>query len=395
MVDGRVEVEVTAVGHGTLVGAMATELEAALDRPATERSHPLAGLFTGATLLAAAATAVWWSASGEALEHTVAVLVVACPCALALARPLCGAAASGAAARRGVLFANPSALRRAATVDTVLLDKTGTLTGGRLEVTRGSDRAVRIAAGLERHSRHPVARAVVAAAIERGIPLPVATEVREQPGLGIEGVVDGERWSVRAGDPGTVRLVGPWSESITLRDRVRAEAAAAVARLTALGLAVRIASGDHPQVVEARAAEVGVEAARGGMSPADKRAEVGRLQARGHRVLFAGDGANDALALVGADVGLAMRDGSATALDAADGVLGEGGLDALVAAVHAARAGERAVRIATVVSLVYNVVAVAAAAAGAVDPLVAAWSLLVVARALRVEPTVTRRLAAR
>ena len=147
----------------------------------------------------------------------MAVLVVACPCALALARPLAAAAGLGAAARRGLLFRSGDALLEMEGVDLVALDKTGTVTAGDLEVVEAEDEALRIASGLERFSAHPIARAITRAAVERGIPLPVAEEVQEEAGFGIRGKVDGQSWEIRSGGAGKVLVSGEGGQTLDHR----------------------------------------------------------------------------------------------------------------------------------------------------------------------------------
>ncbi len=400
LVDGALTVRVTAVGDGTVVHAMARELHAAADRAlrptAADRIAPW---FTAITLAAAAITlAAWWPlGAGTAVSRAVAVLVVACPCALALAHPLAAAAALGASARRGLLFRSGSAILDLDTVDTVALDKTGTVTAGDLRVGSADDHALRVAAGLERYSSHPVARAIVAAAAARDIALPRGTDVREQAGVGVSGEVDGRRWELRSGGPGEIRLVDDegGERVIRLGDSARADAVSTVARLKAAGLRVVLLSGDHEDIARRIAEEVGMDQVIARAGPAAKARWIQTARAEGHRVLFAGDGLNDGPAIAAADVGVAMGTGAASSVLVADGVVAVGALAPLLAGIRAARAGARAVRVNQRFSLVYNAVAVGAAAAGWVNPLVAAIlmplsSALVVWEASRVEVAVQR-----
>ncbi|MDT8341390.1 MAG: heavy metal translocating P-type ATPase metal-binding domain-containing protein, partial [Longimicrobiales bacterium] len=213
LVDGALEVKVTAVGEESTVTRMARGLRDAADRSGSPTSADrIAPWFTAATLAVAAATLLGWGLNagwGPALTATVAVLVVACPCALALSHPLAAAAGLGAAARRGLLLRSPDALLRLAEVDTAALDKTGTVTEGALEVLEADDATLRIAAGLERYSRHPVALAVVREAVRRGIPLPRARSVWEEVGKGMRGEVDGVAWRLESAGAGAVALSGP------------------------------------------------------------------------------------------------------------------------------------------------------------------------------------------
>ncbi len=401
---GALTILVEAVGEATVVHGMAAQLRAAQDRPPTPTAADrIAPWFTAATLLAAALTfaATSLAAGTEAaITRTVAVLVVACPCALALSHPLAAAAGLGAAARRGLLLRSSDALLALGRVDTAVLDKTGTVTEGELAVTAADDAALRIAAGLERYSAHPVARAVTAEAARRGIPLPRAREVREVPGVGITGIVDGKPWRLQAGRPGEIWLTseGGKPAAIALGDRVRPDARETVATLRRLGLEVVLLSGDHPEVAHRIGREAGIAAIQARAAPAAKAAWIAGQQQAGHRVLFAGDGLNDGPALAQADVGIAMGTGAATSLLAADGLVAVASLAPVVAGIRAARAAARAIRSSLRRSLVYNVLAVSAAALGLVNPLVAAILMplssgMVIWNAARVERRVRREEA--
>jgi Cu2+-exporting ATPase len=401
--DGALQVEVTAAGDDTLVGRLSAGLELAGAAPRTpspaDRAAPA---FVVVTLAVAAATAGYHLVQGEAdvaLYRAVAVLVVACPCAFALAGPMVGAAGLGALARRGVLLRSLDALRALAEVDVVVLDKTGTLTLGRPTVTDATDAALRIAAGLERSSRHPIALAIVAEAVRRGIALPVADDVREVPGEGISGVVDGVAWSIRSAGPGLVRVTDASGAPslIALADVARPELAADIAWLSASGRRVILLTGDHAAAAAPIARAAGIADVVAGATPEHKVALLDRLIAEGHRPLFVGDGLNDTAALARAHVGLAMADATAPSLLAADGVLVGDRLRPIALALGVAthvrdRIGANLLRSAT-----YNALAVIAAVAGWINPLVAAVLMplssgLVLHGAARVE-VVARRMS--
>jgi cation transport ATPase len=378
LVDGAVTVEVERVGEETLGRQMAAAVRSSVDRglPPTPADR-IAPWFTAATLIAAVTAFVAWSASsgiGTGLQVMVAVLVVACPCALGLSWPTAVSAGLASLARRGLVLRSGDALLRLAEVDVVALDKTGTVTGGTPTVVSADDAVLRVAAGLERASAHPVARAIRDEATRRGLPLPLADDVRERAGVGVSGVVDGERWSLSAGGPGEVRLEGEDGlvGLIRLRDVRRVDAAGAVASLTALVSRVALLTGDHDDVAARLGAEVGVDEIEARMRPDDKAAWIRARQAEGHTVLLVGDGLNDGPALVAADVGLAMRAGAPSSVLAADGVVAEEALGPVVAALRGARVVRDVVRANLVRSLVYNVVAVSLALAGVINPLVAA-----------------------
>jgi Cu2+-exporting ATPase len=398
VVDGALTVIVERVGDETTLQRMAMELRTAADRPVRlSTADRIAPWFTAATLTAATLTATGWLLAGDggtALRACVAVLVVACPCALALSRPLSAAAGLGAAARRGLMFRSADALLDMVGVDTVGLDKTGTVTGGELRVAAADDSTLRIAAGLERFSVHPIARAVVNEAVARKIPLPAGEGVREVAGEGISGRVDGIEWRLTGGGPGEVVLHGPAGEAgrIRLGDTVRPDSAQAVRELEARGLDVVLLTGDRPEVAGRIAAEAGVASVRAGVDPVGKSEWVREAQDRGHRVLFAGDGLNDGPALAAADVGVAMGTGAASSVLVADGVISTWSLRPLVTGFRAAAACDRAIRGNQRRSIAYNILAVSAAAAGWINPLVAAIlmpasSAMVIWGSSRVEAT--------
>ncbi len=396
LVDGSLVMEVTEAAEETVIHRMADELRAAADRGTKPSSTDrIAPWFTGATLLVAAGTFVgWWLAAGAgvALTTAVAVLVVACPCALALSRPLAAAAGLGAAARRGLLFRSAEALLELGDVDVVALDKTGTVTAGALDVIGAGDEDLRVAAGLERFSRHPVALAIVREAATRGIPLPEATEVREEAGAGISGVVHGRQWRIKSGGADVVVLEGAdgYRGLIRLGDLVRPDSQRAVERLRDLGAEVGLLTGDADEVGRRIAEGAGITVVETRVGPEAKAAWVRTKQELGARVLFAGDGLNDGPALAAADVGVAMGSGAASSILTADGVLASGSILPLATGILASRACRQAIRRNQTRSIVYNVSAVTAAAAGLVNPLVAAVlmplsSAMVVWGASRVE----------
>ena len=404
LLDGALTVRVEHVGAETTLQRMAAELRTAADRPvrltSTDRIAPW---FTGATLLVATLTAVGWLLAGSsttALSATVAVLVVACPCALALSRPLAAAAGLGAAARRGLIFRSADGLLELDELHTVAHDKTGTVTQGELTVVSADDETIRLAAGLERFSMHPIARAIVAEAVERGIPLPKGEEVREEVGRGISGRVHGREWRLLAGGPGEVVLHGDEGECgrIVLGDAVRPDSAEAVALLIERGLDVVLLSGDHEDVARRIAGQAGISEIEARVDPEGKAAWVRARQADGKRVAFAGDGLNDGPGLAAADVGIAMGTGAASSVLVADGVISTWSLMPLVAGFRAAASSSRAIRWNQVRSIGYNILAVSAAAAGLINPLVAAIlmpasSAMVIWGASRVEASMERAKA--
>lgn len=378
LVDGYLTVRVTAVGRETVLQQMAEQLRLSADRgvePAfTDRIAPW---FTGATLVIAAATFLGWYATAgieKAILSFVAVLVVACPCALALSRPLAAAAGLGAAARRGLLFRSGDALLEMEAVDLVALDKTGTVTAGDLVVLDASPEGLRVASGLERFSGHPIARAITRAAVEEGIPLPEAEEVKEEAGFGIRGRVDGRLWEVRSGGPGKVVVREEEGEgwTLTLGDRVRDDSRAVVEEVLAMGREVILVTGDVEESAARMAVEAGVGNFLARMTPTEKAAWIRDRRDEGRTVLFAGDGLNDGPGLAQADVGVAMGTGAASSILVADGVISVPSLRPLLAGFRAAEAVRHSIRKNQLRSIAYNIGAVTVAAAGWVNPLVAA-----------------------
>jgi Cu2+-exporting ATPase len=378
LVDGALTVRVERVGEETTLQRMAAELRTAADQPVRlTTADRIAPWFTAGTLTAATLTTMGWLLAGDgamALRACVAVLVVACPCALALSRPLAAAAGLGAAARRGLMFRSADGLLDLGEVDTVGLDKTGTVTEGDLKVVAADDATLRIAAGLERFSMHPIARAIVTEAIERDIPLPHGEAIREEPGKGVTGRVDGREWQLATGGAGEVALSGEEGEvgRIRLGDVVRRDSAEAINLFVARGLDVVLLSGDHSDVAERIAAEAGVPKVRAEVDPEGKAVWVRSAQSAGRRVAFAGDGLNDGPALAVADVGIAMGTGAASSVLVADGVISTWSLKPLAEGFRVADACRRAIRWNQRRSIAYNIVAVSAAAAGLINPLVAA-----------------------
>ncbi len=353
---GALSVQVTRTGTASAIGRIAAAVRDAQGSRATAQriADRVSAVFVPTVLLIALVTAVTWLAVGAGTEATiarlVAVLVVACPCALGLATPTAIVVAAGRAAREGALFRNAEALERLATVDTIVLDKTGTLTRGepRLErvvrpprATRSEDELLALAAAVERASEQPLGAAVVRAALARSLRIAVASDVQAEPGRGIRGTVEGhDVWigspsaapASAAGEPAELALESGETPAILIVDG-RVEAALgfvddlrpsspdAIRALHALGLEVHLLSGDDAAVVERTARLLRIEHHRGGVSPTDKAEYLRELAARGQSTAMAGDGINDSVALTVADVGIAMGGGADVAIEAADAAL--------------------------------------------------------------------------
>ncbi|MFC7302114.1 heavy metal translocating P-type ATPase [Cognatiluteimonas weifangensis] len=395
---------VTGTGSHTRLAQLAQLVEQAqAHRPALAASaERIASGFVAALLLIAALVYAGWRVHdpARALEVTLALLVISCPCALSLAVPAALAAAHGALARLGVLAVRPDALERLARASDVVLDKTGTLSDGQptltaIEAGDGCEpgQALRIAAALERDSGHPLA-----AAFAQVTDVPPALQVRAVPGQGVEGTVAGRRW--RLGQAGFAAAGTPDDGALWLGDGTRAharfligeaerlDARAAVAALHGQGLVLHLSSGDGEAAVQGFARALDIDTAHARQSPEDKLAYVRRLQRDGRIVAMVGDGLNDAPVLAGADVSLAVGEGAALAQRAADFVLTGRSLARLPAAIEVARRTRRIIRQNLAWALGYNLLALPLAAAGLVTPWLAALgmalsSLAVTANALR------------
>jgi Cu2+-exporting ATPase len=364
----------------------------------------------------ATALAWWWIDPARALWIFVAVLVVSCPCALSLATPAALTVATGVLASRGILVTRGHAIEALARADHFIFDKTGTLTLGRMALIEvipirdDAARALALAAALERGSEHPIARALVADVGDAGIEVAAA---RTTTGAGVEGVMDGEVWRlgrpefvakllavevparvrtiVGAGD--TVVALGNgagWQAFFRLSDSVRAEASAMADELAATGIKLSIFSGDTPAAARRVGVALGIEDARGGLSPEDKHAALKTLQEAGETVAMVGDGVNDAPVLAQAQVSIAMGGGADLARANADVVLLGNDLRALPQGLALARRTVRIVRQNLAWAFAYNLLAIPLAMAGWVTPWMAgigmsASSLLVVLNALRLQ----------
>ncbi len=396
-VSGFVAVQLTAVGEDTRFGRL-TRWVLDSDRhraPVVMLADRLAAWFIGAILIGALIVAVVTGLTEpeQTVERVVALLVVTCPCALAMATPLAFSTAVGRAAQRGIFVRNDAVFETLGGVDVALLDKTGTLTTGAMNVVErdGVDAALLAeVAAVERLSDHPIARA-----FDRWDEELEVTDF-ETMSRGVRGRVRGRTIEV-VGEPSvdartrlSVRVEGEVHGTITLEDEVRDETLRAVETLRNRGVDVRIASGDDPLVVEAVASRLGIapERARARCSPEEKLSMVQMLQSEGRRVLMVGDGVNDAAALKAADVGVAMYRGADLNAGAADVQLGRAGLAPLIALIDEADHTRRVVRQNLGLSATYNALAVTGAILGLVTPLVAAVamplsSVAVVASSLR------------
>ncbi|THA23747.1 copper-translocating P-type ATPase [Streptomyces sp. RKND-216] len=407
---GRLVVEATRVGSETQLARMAKLVEDAQNgKAAAQRlADRISAVFVPAVILLALATlGVWLAVGGSvtaAFTAGVAVLIIACPCALGLATPTALMVGTGRGAQLGILIKGPEVLENTRRADTVVLDKTGTVTTGRMTLlavrTAGGEdeeEVLRLAGALEHASEHPVARAVAAGAAARVGDLPSPVEFASIPGLGVRGVVDGRAVLVgrarllrdrsvalpaelaaarddaeRAGR--TVVAVawdGRARALLEVADAVRDTSAEAVRRLRALGLTPVLLTGDNAAVAAAVAAEVGIDEVVSEVLPEDKVDVVERLQAEGRSVAMVGDGVNDAAALAQADLGLAMGTGTDAAMEAGDLTLVRGDLRVAADAIRLSRRTLATIKGNLFWAFAYNVAALPLAAAGMLSPMIA------------------------
>jgi Cu+-exporting ATPase len=415
-VGGRLVVEATRVGEATTLaqlGRMVTQAQSG-KAPVQRLADRVSAVFVPVVLAIAVLTLLGWLAfSGDvtaAFTAAVAVLVIACPCALGLATPTALLVGTGRGAQLGVLIKGPEVLESTRRVDTVLLDKTGTVTTGQMSLVEvaGHPDTLRLAAAVEAGSEHPIARAIVVAA---DTPLPPVTGFASQPGLGVSGRVDGHDVVVggrgelpvelravvdAAGAAGRTAVPVAWDGEVrgvlVVADTVKPTSAAAIVRLRALGLAPVLVTGDNAGAAAAVARAVGLDPERGevvaGVLPAGKVDVVRDLQARGRVVAMVGDGVNDAPALAQADLGLAMGSGTDVAIEASDLTLVRADLDAAVDAVRLSRRTLAVIKGNLFWAFAYNVALLPLAALGFLNPVLAglamaASSVLVVSNSLR------------
>ncbi|AMW08847.1 carbonate dehydratase [Streptomyces qaidamensis] len=409
-VGGRLVVRATRVGADTQLARMARLVEDAQNgKAAAQRlADRISAVFVPVVIALALGTLGFWLGNGvgltAAFTAAVAVLVIACPCALGLATPTALMVGTGRGAQLGILIKGPEVLESTRRVDTVVLDKTGTVTTGRMTLLAvhtadGTDEAevLRLAGALEHSSEHPIARAVADGALEKLGELPAPEDFANVPGLGVQGVVEGhavlvgrERlladWAMglpeelaRAGaaaeEAGRTAIAVAWDGAaravLEVADAVKDTSAEAVGRLRALGLTPILLTGDNAAVARSVAREVGIEEVIAEVLPQDKVDVVKRLQAEGRSVAMVGDGVNDAAALAQADLGLAMGTGTDAAIEAGDLTLVRGDLRAAADAIRLARRTLGTIRSNLFWAFAYNVAALPLAAAGLLTPMIA------------------------
>ncbi|MFD8835249.1 heavy metal translocating P-type ATPase [Streptomyces griseofuscus] len=403
---GRLVVEATRVGADTQLARMAKLVEDAQNGKAEVQrlADRVSAVFVPVVILIALATfGVWLGVTGDAVSAftaAVAVLIIACPCALGLATPTALMVGTGRGAQLGILIKGPEVLESTRRVDTVVLDKTGTVTTGRMTLQTvyaadGEDEQelLRLAGALEHASEHPVARAVAAGAEERVGTLPAVEHFENVPGRGVRGRVDGRevavgrlyddvpeelaRAAAEAEREGRTAVLAGWDGRargvLAVADAIKETSAAAIRELRALGLTPVLLTGDNRTVAESVARAVGIDAAHvyAEVLPEDKVDVVRRLRAEGRAVAMVGDGVNDAAALATADLGLAMGTGTDAAIEAGDLTLVRGDLRTAADAIRLSRRTLATIKGNLVWAFGYNVAALPLAAAGLLNPMIA------------------------
>ncbi len=409
---GRLEIEVTKVGPNTALAQIVRLVEEAqaTKAPVQRLADRISGVFVPVVIVVALVVfAAWWVGSGDvstAMRNAVAVLIIACPCALGLATPTAIMVGSGRGAEMGVLFKNAAVFERAGGLDTVVFDKTGTLTQGAMTLagTRSDgdeDRFLTLVGSIEAASEHPIARAVTLGVEQRDLPLLPVSGFTAVSGGGAVGTVDGIEVTVgtprlmtergltvadrhrtalaELGEAGHTTFMAGWDGAVrgvlAVADTLRPTAVAAVATLHRQGLTTALLTGDHHTVADRIAAEVGIDRVLAEVLPGDKSAEITRLQESGLRVGFVGDGINDAPALTTADLGMAVGTGTDVAIEAGDVVLMSGDPALVATALGLARATFRTIRQNLFWAFAYNTAAIPLAAAGLLDPMIAAAAM--------------------
>ena len=392
---GALRYRATKVGRGTVLQQMIGMVKQAQGSraPVARLADVVSAWFTLAVLVAAAVTFAGWilvAPFATAMVNAVAVLIIACPCALGLATPTAIMVATGRGAEHGIFIKGGEALETAHRIDTVVLDKTGTITQGKPQVTLATDEVLRLAASAEWYSEHPLGKAIVEAARARGLQPEAPADFLATAGHGVRARVGGRE--VVVGRPGvTVTVDGVAAGVIEIADPIKPESADAIRRLGAMGIEVWMITGDRRETAEAIGREAGIDPARvlAEVFPEGKVAAIQKLQADGRKVAMVGDGINDAPALAQADLGIAMGSGADVAMEAAGATLLRGDLGGVPDALALARRTMSIIRQNLFWAFAYNVVGIPLAALGMLSPMIAsaamaASSVTVVSNSLRI-----------
>ena len=383
---GAFRFQAKKVGRGTVLRQIIELVKQAQGSraPVARLADVVSAWFTLGVLAAAAITFTAWvlvAPFSAALVNAVAVLIIACPCALGLATPTAILVGTGRGAEHGILIKGGEALEMAGKIDTVLLDKTGTLTAGRPQVAAihpapsyTEAEVLLLASSAERYSEHPIAKALLEAARERGIQSLEPSRFTVETGHGVRAMVEGRE--VAVGRPGvTVTVDGSPAATIEIADINKPEAVEAVGRLRKMGLDVWLVTGDHRAAADAAARQTGIQYVISDVLPDQKLAHIRKLQAAGRRVAMVGDGINDAPALAQADLGIAMGTGSDIALEAGHIILMRGDLNGVANAIELSRRTMRVIRQNLFWAFAYNTIGIPVAALGLLSPMLASAAM--------------------
>jgi heavy metal translocating P-type ATPase len=424
--NGRLVVRATKVGRDTALAQIVNLVETAQSSkpPVQQLADRIAAIFVPVVLGIALLTGIGWYAWGAAHHWAAAttwgmiakavcsVLIIACPCALGLALPAALMVGTGVGARRGILMRDINALQHAERIDTVVFDKTGTITRGKPVVTdvipadgMSREEVLRLAAGAEQYSEHPLAKAIVAKAREGKLSIPDPEGFTSEAGAGVTAQIGGS--TILVGNRNWIESIGGltgdlakehgrdahatgrslvhvarrdgsqiiWLGSISLSDELKPDSRAAIAELHVLKLKTILLTGDNRATAEAIAKEVGIDEVHAEVKPAGKAEVIRNLQSQGHKVAMVGDGVNDAPALAQADLGVAIGSGSDIAKETGGIVLVSGSLHGVAAAIRLSRATMRTIRQNLFLAFLYNVLAIPLAAFGLLNPLIAAAAM--------------------
>ncbi len=386
---GRLIVRATRVGADTALAQIARLVADAQagKAPIQRLVDRVSAIFVPVVIALALTTLAGWllltGEAGAAFTAAVAVLIIACPCALGLATPTALMVGTGRGAQLGIVVKGPEILEQTRRITTVVLDKTGTVTEGRMQLVDVVSRnglgrvdVLRLAGALEAASEHPIAQAIASAALAEAGTLPPVSEFRNHPGVGVAGVVEGHAVEVGRGREGIeVRIDGDEVATIVVRDTVKTTSAEGVRALRGLGLTPVLLSGDRTETAEAIGAEVGIDRVLAEVYPDEKVAEIRRLQGAGEVVAMIGDGVNDAPALAQSDLGIAIGTGTDVAIEASDLTLVSGDLRAAADAIRLARRTLGTIKGNLFWAFAYNVAAIPLAVAGLLNPIVAAAAM--------------------
>lgn len=410
---GRLVVEVEKLAQDSVLQQIVglVERAQASKAPIQRLADRISGIFVPVVMALSTLTLVLWLlfgfGLGTSLASAVAVLIIACPCALGLATPTAVMVASGRGAELGVLFRGAEIFERTESIDTVVFDKTGTLTEGRMEldqshVAEGEDEAalLALAASLEQYSEHPIGRALVEAAKAKSLPLVEVADFKAETSQGVVGEVEGERlrvgrmdwllqdaevpsalWLAHQAELDAGRTViglasgGRVRALFSVSDQLRESSVPAVEALKAMGISLHLVSGDNPQTAARVAKSLGIPDVAAGQSPKDKEAYLRKLQASGRKVAFVGDGINDAPALVAADLGMAMGEGTDIAVESADVILLGSDPKRVVSALKLSRQAFKVIQQNLFWAFIYNALMIPVAAFGLLSPMIAAGTM--------------------